>query len=81
MYLNIKNHLNKGDKSLLFLTCLPVIIFLISDNFNYGKVAVFAQETAAGQFSTYTNEEYGVTMQYPSNWIKTEGEVEDEDAN
>jgi hypothetical protein len=37
------------------------------------------QETTSEQFSTYTNEKYGITMQYPSDWTKDEGEGEGED--
>ena len=72
---------NQNKLVLLLLIGLFIINFLISDNFNYdGKVvAVFAQETAGGQFSTYTNEKYNITMQYPSDWTKDEGEGEVED--
>ena len=75
--------MNKGNKFLILLISLFIINFLnsynISENFNNDKISVFAQETAAGQFSTYTNEKYGITMQYPSDWTKTEGESKVED--
>jgi hypothetical protein len=73
--------LDKGNHLLLLLISILIINFLISDNLNYddGKTAtaVFAQETTAGQFSTYTNEEYDITMQYPSDWTKNEGAKEE----
>ena len=68
--------MNIGD-NLLFLINLLSITFLISENFNDDGKAVFAQETTTGEFSTYTNEEYDITMQYPSDWTMKEGEGED----
>ena len=65
--------MNRGNNLALLLISIFIINFIISDNitdsFNDGKITaeVFAQETTAdGQFSTYTNEKYGITMQYPS---------------
>ena len=71
--------MNTGNNFVLLLISIFIINFLISynilDKFNDGKaVAVFAQETASGQFTTYTNEKYGITMQYPSDWTKSEVE-------
>jgi tetratricopeptide (TPR) repeat protein len=75
--------MNTKNNLVLLLISILIINFIISDNitdnFNDSKKEVFAQETAAGQFSTYTNEKYGITMQYPSDWTKTEGEDEVED--
>src|SRR5215208_4608908 len=75
--------MNKRNKLVLLLISIFVINFIISDNikdnFNDGKKEVFAQETTAAQFSSYTNEKYDITMQYPSDWIKSEGEEKDID--
>ena len=64
--------MNRGNNLVLLLISIFIINFIISDNiidnFNDDKKEVFAQETIADeQFSTYTNEKYGITMQYPSN--------------
>src|SRR5215211_6288158 len=76
--------MNTGNNLILLLISIFIINFIISynitDNFNDGKTAtVFAQETASGQFSTYTNEKYGITMQYPSDWTKSEDVKVEED--
>ena len=76
--------MNIGNNLILLLISIFIINFIISynitDNFNDGKTAtVFAQETASGQFSTYTNEKYGITMQYPSDWTKSEDVKVEED--
>ena len=70
--------MNRRNNLVLLLISLFIINFLISYNFNDDK-AVFAQETTAGQFSTYTNERYGITMQYPSDWTKNEDIKSEED--
>ena len=77
---------NQNNLLILLISIITInllISYNISDIFNDSKeaVSVFAQETVSGEFLTYTNEEYGITMQYPSDWSKTEGggEVKDDE--
>lgn len=52
---------------LLLLASISSIVFLVINNFNDDKLA-FAQINIPTQFSTYTNEEYGFEIKYPSDW-------------
>lgn len=49
------------------MVIITSIFFLVLDNFNNNKL-VFAQINIPTQFSTYTNEEYGFQIKYPSDW-------------